>query len=48
MWEIPEAAVVTTSAKWTEAEAKAGATPNANNKDVDVTPYAIPNEPSIN
>lgn len=46
--ETPEAAVVTTSAKCIDAEATAGVMPNASNSVVEVTPYAIPSEPSIN
>src|SRR5919107_5571160 len=44
--ETPEASVVPTSDKCTAAEAAAGATPAVNNNVVDVTPYAIPKDPS--
>jgi hypothetical protein len=40
--------VVTTSDKCTDADATAGAIPNVNNKEVELTPYPIPSEPSIN
>src|SRR5215211_2763592 len=41
-WEMPEAAVVPTSAMCTLAEASAGAMPTANNRLCDVVPYAMP------
>jgi hypothetical protein len=46
--EIPDASVVPTSDKCTAAEAAAGAIPTVNNNVVDVTPYAIPKDPSTN
>lgn len=46
-WEMPEAPVVTTSAKWTEAEAMDGEIPKMSSRVVELTPYAIPKEPSI-
>jgi hypothetical protein len=47
MCEIADAMVVTTSAVCTEADAIAGAMPLNMTNDVDVTPYPIPNAPSI-
>ena len=35
------------SEKWTAAEAAAGATPAARSRVDDVTPYAMPREPSM-
>ena len=46
-WENPETSVVPISEKWTAAEAAAGATPVASSSVDDVTPYAMPSEPSI-
>src|ERR687893_720651 len=46
--ETPDASVVPTSDKCTAAEAAAGAIPTVNNNVVEVTPYAIPKDPSTN
>lgn len=46
--DVPAAAVVRISAKWTVADAIAGATPNVSNTDADEAPYPIPREPSTN
>jgi hypothetical protein len=47
-WDAPDAAVVPTSAMCTLADARAGAMPTVNNRLCDVTPYAIPSDPSTN
>src|SRR5918998_3604505 len=44
--ETPDDSVVPTSAMWTLAEASAGEIPTASKSVVEVTPYAIPKEPS--
>ena len=46
-WEKPETSEVPISEKWTAAEAAAGATPAASSIVDEVTPYAIPSEPSM-
>ena len=46
-WEKPETSEVPISEKWTAAEAAAGATPAASSRVDDVTPYAMPSEPSM-
>ena len=40
--DVPAAAVVKISAKWTVADAIAGATPNVSKTDADEAPYPIP------
>lgn len=45
-WEMPETSDVPISEKCTAAEAAAGATPAARRRVDEVTPYAIPREPS--
>ncbi len=44
--ETPETSEVPISEKWTAAEAAAGAMPTASRIVVEVTPYAIPSDPS--
>ena len=46
-WEKPETSEVPISEKWTAAEAAAGATPAASSSVDEVTPYAMPSEPSM-
>jgi hypothetical protein len=46
-WENPETREVPISEKWTAADAAAGATPAARSSVEDVTPYAMPREPSM-
>src|SRR5918992_4541562 len=46
--ETPDASVVPTSERCTAAEATAGAIPTVSSNVVDVTPYAIPKDPSTN
>src|SRR5918997_5282985 len=46
--EMPDTAVVPTSAMCTAADASAGATPTNNSSVVEETPYAIPSDPSTN
>ena len=46
-WENPETSDVPISEKCTAALAAAGATPAASRRVEDVTPYAIPNDPSM-
>ena len=46
-WEKPETSDVPISEKWTAAEEAAGATPAAMSRVDDVTPYAMPREPSM-
>lgn len=43
----PAASVVPISARCTEADAAAGATPATSSRVDDVSPYAMPSEPSI-
>ncbi len=45
-WLKPDTSVVPISEKWTAADAAAGATPVASNNVEDVTPYAMPSDPS--
>ena len=45
-WEKPETSVVPISEKWTAALAAAGAMPAARSSVDEVTPYAMPREPS--
>mmetsp|Transcript_2780 Transcript_2780/g.6474 ORF Transcript_2780/g.6474 Transcript_2780/m.6474 type:complete len:368 (+) Transcript_2780:594-1697(+) len=45
-WARPEAAVVPSCARWTEAEAMVGERPVLTRTVADVTPYPIPSEPS--
>ena len=45
-WDAPEASVVPISARCTVAEAAAGLVPMASRSVVDVTPYAMPSDPS--
>ncbi len=45
-WEKPETSDVPISEKWTAADAAAGATPVASSSVDEVTPYAMPREPS--
>src|SRR3712207_5906129 len=44
--ETPDASVVPTSERCTAAEAAAGAIPTVSSNVVEVTPYAIPKDPS--
>ena len=46
-WEKPETSEVPISEKWTAADAAAGATPAASSSVEEVTPYAMPREPSM-
>ncbi len=46
-WEMPETSEVPISEKCTAAEAVAGAMPVASSRVVDVTPYAMPRDPSM-
>lgn len=46
-WEKPETSDVPLSEKWTAAEAAAGATPTAGRRVEDVTPSAMPRDPSM-
>lgn len=46
-WEIPEAKLVKTWAKCTQALATAGGIPIPNNIEFEETPYAMPRDPSM-
>ena len=49
LWLIPDAAVVKTSARWTRADACAGAIPSTlTNNVLEISPNAMPKAPSIN
>jgi hypothetical protein len=45
-WEKPDTAVVPSSARCTEADAAAGASPAARTSEAEVAPYAMPRAPS--
>ena len=46
-WAAPDAAAVPSLARWTEAEARAGESPTARRRVVEVTPKPMPRAPSM-